>query len=81
MKANNKTYEEKGDDKEGKIIDQTEIEEEIDYEAKGGFEEDVSDEEDFAITSISNSYKNKRQLETKQTIIYLIDSQNNFKKS
>ena len=80
MKGNNNTFEEKVDDKEGKDKLQSEIEEDIDYEVKGGFEEDVSDEEDFAITSISNQDKNNRQLEIKLTTIYSIDSLSNFKK-
>jgi hypothetical protein len=52
------TFEENLEDKEGNEKIKKEIEEEIDYENKGGFEDDVSDEEDFAITSISNGDKN-----------------------
>lgn len=80
MKGNNNTFEGKEDDKEGNVQVQAEIEEDIDYEEKGGFEEDVSDEEDFAITSISNQDKNNRQLGTKLMTIYSIDSLSNFKK-
>lgn len=52
------TFEENLEDKEGNERIKKEIEEDIDYENKGGFEDDVSDEEDFAITSISNGDKN-----------------------
>jgi hypothetical protein len=47
----------KQNDADGWINSNAEIEEEIDYEEKGGFEEEIFDEEDFAITSISKKFQ------------------------